>query len=152
LGLGLGKSTLTLALLRLIPLEGSVRISGRDTRRLNLESLRRNVVSIPQEAVLLAGTLRSNLDPFEEYDDADLQDALQISGLGSYNENAGSEYGSSSKLTLESEITSGGSNLSQVSFPNRGKHCLLIHAIAGTTSTCQPSKSFSPQKQSLDSR
>lgn len=111
---GSGKSTLTLALLRLIPLEGSIRISGQDTQKLNLESLRRNVVSIPQEAVLLAGTLRSNLDPFEEYDDADLQDALQISGLGSYNETTGSDNGSSSKLMLESEITSGGSNLSQV--------------------------------------
>lgn len=115
---GSGKSTLTLALLRLIPLEGSIRISGQDTQRLNLESLRRNVVSIPQEAVLLAGTLRSNLDPFDEYDDADLQDALQISGLGSYSETAGSFNDSCAKLTLESEITSGGSNLSQVSLKN----------------------------------
>lgn len=135
---------MTLALLRLIPLDGSIRISGLDTKKLNLESLRRNVVSIPQEAVLLAGTLRSNLDPFEEYDDADLQDALQISGLGPYNENAGTDIGSGAKLTLESEITSGGSNLSQVSSTNRRKHRLFINANVGATATCQPSKSFGP--------
>lgn len=132
---GSGKSTLTLALARMIPLEGSIIISGQDTRQLNLEALRRNVVSIPQEAVLLSGSLRNNLDPFEEFDDADLQEALQISGLGAHSEAAGSEPNSSTaKLNLDSEITSGGSNLSQVSVTDclfLGSTCLTHCAQQG---------------------
>lgn len=113
---GSGKSTLTLSLLNMIPLEGAIVISGQDIQHLNREILRRNVVSIPQDAILLAGTLRSNLDPFDEYDDADLQEALKISGLGAFSEAAASVPNSSTaKLTLDSEITSGGSNLSQAS-------------------------------------
>lgn len=113
---GSGKSTLTLSLLNMIPLEGRIVISGRDIQSLNRETLRRNVVSIPQDAVLLAGTLRTNLDPFDEYDDADLQEAFKISGLGAFSEAAASEPNTSTaRLTLDSEITSGGSNLSQVS-------------------------------------
>ncbi|KAJ9106750.1 hypothetical protein QFC19_003062 [Naganishia cerealis] len=132
---GSGKSTLALALLRLIPLEGSISISGQDTKQLNLPALRKSVMSIPQEPTLLAGTLRTNLDPFDEYDDADLYEALKISGLGTGGASLRDEAQNSStaKLTLESEIASGGSNLSQVSFEgaSAGRFCLLTTAIQG---------------------
>lgn len=51
-------------------------------------------------------------DPFGDHDDAELNDALQSSGLGSIRH---SETGVSTpqRLTLETQISAGGSNLSQ---------------------------------------
>lgn len=43
---GSGKSTLALALLRLIPVEGEVRIDGRDTETVNLDALRRQITIV----------------------------------------------------------------------------------------------------------
>jgi ABC-type multidrug transport system fused ATPase/permease subunit len=56
---------------------------------------------------LLSGTLRENLDPFSEYDDATLNSALRASGLLSIQSEDGE-----GRLTLDSSIASGGSNLS----------------------------------------
>jgi ABC-type multidrug transport system fused ATPase/permease subunit len=56
---------------------------------------------------LISGSIRQNLDPFEEYDDATLNDALRASGLSSLQSDA--EDG---RLSLDSAISSGGSNLS----------------------------------------
>ena len=56
-----------------------------------------------------AGTLRRNLDPFEQYDDATLNDALRASGLFSLQQEIGD---SEARLSLDSNIASGGSNLS----------------------------------------
>ena len=53
------------------------------------------------------GTLRRNLDPFEQHDDATLNDVLHSAGLFSLQE--GLEKG---RLTLDSNISSGGGNLS----------------------------------------
>lgn len=56
---------------------------------------------------LLSGTLRQNLDPFSQYDDALLNDALRSAGLFSI-QDAEDE----NRLTLDSAISSGGGNLS----------------------------------------
>jgi len=56
---------------------------------------------------LLSGTLRQNLDPFEQYDDATLNDALRSAGLNAVQ--ADTEEG---RLGLDSNISSGGGNLS----------------------------------------
>ena len=56
---------------------------------------------------MLQGTLRYNLDPFDEHDDATLNAALRSSGLYA----ASSESGES-RLGLDSNIASGGANLS----------------------------------------
>jgi ABC-type multidrug transport system fused ATPase/permease subunit len=53
---------------------------------------------------LYAGTLRRNLDPFSQHDDATLNDALRASGL----------FSLQARLTLDSDIASGGNNLSVV--------------------------------------
>lgn len=55
----------------------------------------------------MSGTLRQNLDPFSEYDDAALNDALRAAGLFSLH---GQE--ADSRITLETQLSSGGSNLS----------------------------------------
>ena len=53
------------------------------------------------------GALRRNLDPFEQHDDATLNDALRSAGLFSLQEEL-----EEARLTLDSNVASGGSNLS----------------------------------------
>ncbi|KAH8986970.1 hypothetical protein EDB86DRAFT_3211871 [Lactarius hatsudake] len=103
---GSGKSSLTLALLRCIPTKGSVYYDGRLTNSINLDALRSNITIIPQTPELLSGSLRTNLDPFSQYDDAMLNGALRASGLFSL------QSDEESRLTLDSQIASGGGNLS----------------------------------------
>ena len=55
----------------------------------------------------MSGSLRQNLDPFDQYDDASLNDALRSAGLFSLQQDV--EEG---RITLDSQISSGGSNLS----------------------------------------
>ena len=55
---------------------------------------------------LLSGTLRQNLDPFSQHDDATLNDALRAAGLFSLQSET-----DEGRLTLDSAISSGGSNL-----------------------------------------
>ncbi|KAJ6595665.1 P-loop containing nucleoside triphosphate hydrolase protein [Mycena vulgaris] len=104
---GSGKSSLTLALLRCIYTEGTVHYDGIPTASLNLDALRSNITIIPQMPELLSGTLRHNLDPFDQYDDATLNSALRAAGLFSLQQEM--EEG---RLVLDSVISSGGSNLS----------------------------------------
>jgi ABC-type multidrug transport system fused ATPase/permease subunit len=104
---GSGKSTLTLSLLRAIMTTGEVLYDGIDTSKINLEALRSNITIIPQHPELVAGTLRQNLDPFGQMDDAALNGALEAAGLLSLqSENR------DVKLTLDSVLVGGGINLS----------------------------------------
>ena len=74
---GAGKSSLSVALLRLAPLDaGRITIDGVDVSTLGLSMLRRAVTLIPQDAMMFSGSLRSNLDPFGEHTDAALEAAL----------------------------------------------------------------------------
>ncbi|KAJ7147409.1 P-loop containing nucleoside triphosphate hydrolase protein [Mycena crocata] len=104
---GSGKSSLTLSLLRCIFTDGTVYYDGIPTSSLNLDAIRSNITIIPQVPELLAGSLRSNLDMFDQFDDAILNNALQAAGLSSLQE--GMDEG---KLTLDTEISATGGNLS----------------------------------------
>ncbi|VDB89903.1 unnamed protein product [Peniophora sp. CBMAI 1063] len=104
---GSGKSSLTLSLLRCIYTDGDVYYDGVNTANLNLDVLRTNVTIIPQVPELLSGTLRENLDPFSEHDDAVLNSALRASGLFSLQSET-----DEGRITLDSQISSGGGNLS----------------------------------------
>ncbi|KAI9352851.1 hypothetical protein BDR26DRAFT_1002960 [Obelidium mucronatum] len=132
---GAGKSTLTMAMFRIIePAGGKIVIDGVDVSQIGLEDLRSRLTIIPQDPVLFAGTVRSNIDPFGTMNDADLWAALKRAHLVPSSENstvkevASSstlntlyvEDGLSSKastgkefsLTLDSPISEGGQNLS----------------------------------------
>ncbi|KAG6866019.1 hypothetical protein C0991_009427 [Blastosporella zonata] len=104
---GSGKSSLTLSLLRCIFTEGNVYYDGQNTSDINLDVLRSSITIIPQIPELLSGTLRQNLDPFEQCDDATLNDALHAAGLFSLQREMGED-----RITLDSAISSGGGNLS----------------------------------------
>ncbi|TQV94142.1 cadmium factor [Cordyceps javanica] len=121
---GAGKSTLLSALLRIRePSSGKVLIDGVDIGTLGLQFLRSRLSVISQDAVLLAGSIRSNLDPFEQHDDKWLNDCLKMVGLGEgvpqkidghdkEDDSNKSENGRRT-LTLASHVTQGGSNISQ---------------------------------------
>ncbi|KAL1490440.1 hypothetical protein ABEB36_013133 [Hypothenemus hampei] len=73
---GAGKSSLIVTLFRLAYFEGEVYIDHVDISVLGLHDLRRKISIIPQEPVLFNGTLRYNLDPFNEFDDSQMLSAL----------------------------------------------------------------------------
>lgn len=59
---GSGKSTLARLLVRLFdPVSGSVLLDGVDMRKIKISSLKRNVVLVPQEPMLLAGSVAFNI-------------------------------------------------------------------------------------------
>lgn len=74
---GAGKSSIVSALFRLYNFEGQVEIDGRDTKGMRLSELRRSMSIIPQDPILFGGTIRKNLDPFQEYSDSKLWEALE---------------------------------------------------------------------------
>ncbi|XP_005190477.1 probable multidrug resistance-associated protein lethal(2)03659 [Musca domestica] len=74
---GAGKSSLINALFRLSFNDGSIVIDKRDTDDMGLHDLRSKISIIPQEPVLFSGSMRYNLDPFDEYSDAKLWEALE---------------------------------------------------------------------------
>ncbi|TFK70801.1 hypothetical protein BDN72DRAFT_887852 [Pluteus cervinus] len=104
---GSGKSSLTLSLLRCIFTEGEVYYDGLKTSAINLDALRSKITIIPQVPELLSGPLRYNLDPFDQYDDATLNDALRAAGLFDLQNDL-----DKNRITLDTAISSGGSNLS----------------------------------------
>ncbi|KAG5787418.1 hypothetical protein H9Q69_013513 [Fusarium xylarioides] len=74
---GAGKSSLTLALFRFLEARsGSVTIDDLDISKIDLHSLRSRLAIIPQDPVLFSGTIRSNLDPFEDNTDDELRESL----------------------------------------------------------------------------
>jgi ATP-binding cassette subfamily C (CFTR/MRP) protein 4 len=58
-------------------IDGGLYIDGVDTKRIGLNDLRSKISIIPQEPMLFSGTLRENLDPFREFDEATIWAALQ---------------------------------------------------------------------------
>lgn len=79
---GAGKSSIMSALYRLTELDsGLVTIDGVDISQIGLRDLRSKLLIIPQDPVLFRGTVRRNLDPFQQYDDDVLWDSLRRSGL-----------------------------------------------------------------------
>ncbi|XP_054162747.1 ATP-binding cassette sub-family C member 3-like [Oppia nitens] len=102
---GAGKSSLTLALFRLIePVDGNISIDNIDISKLGLNDLRSKLTIIPQDPALFTGTLRINLDPFNQYTDSQLWRAIESAHLKSFVESLDNG--------LNYQIAEGGENLS----------------------------------------
>lgn len=101
---GAGKSSLIIALFRLVEIQGDIIIDNMLTRNIGLHDLRSKISIIPQEPVLFSGTVRKNLDPFDEYPDHVLWNALEEVELKEIvNDLAGG---------LNGKMSEGGSNFS----------------------------------------
>ncbi|XP_067833265.1 ATP-binding cassette sub-family C member 10 [Heptranchias perlo] len=75
---GSGKSTLFLALFRMVELsEGQIFIDNIDTKAVSLVELRSKLAIIPQDPFLFSGTVRENLDPLDHHTDQELQAVLE---------------------------------------------------------------------------
>ena len=83
------------------------RNSGIPTHAVNLEALRSNITIIPQQPDLMSGTVRQNLDPFDEHDDAVLYAALRSAGLSALQSEDDEGY-----ISLDSGVSAGGGNFS----------------------------------------
>ncbi|KAJ1955587.1 hypothetical protein GGI12_005525, partial [Dipsacomyces acuminosporus] len=110
---GAGKSTLSLAFLRYVEASrGRVVLDNVDISAIGLEDLRRNVTIIPQDPTLFNGTIRFNLDPFEEYSDGLLWDALKRAHLVREND---SQATSSTASVYEGRSNTGENALERMS-------------------------------------
>ena len=139
------QSTLVVALLRLVELDtGTIEIDGIDISLLGLKKLRSGIAIIPQDPTLFSGTIRSNLDPFGEHDEARLWSVVDRVGLlssgGMSRASSVSSFGvlsaagsdatghgigtSGGIRSLNSPVAEGGSNLSV------GQRQLLVIARA----------------------
>merc|ERR1712029_565258 len=102
---GAGKTTLFSAILRLTELDsGMIKIDDIDVSKIGLSELRSVIAVIPQDPVLFKGSIRYNLDPFDQYDDQAIWSAVQKSHL--------SDKIKESNEGLEMKVANDGDNLS----------------------------------------
>lgn len=102
---GAGKSSLTNCLFRILEAAGGqITIDGIDIASIGLHDLRGKLTIIPQDPVLFSGSLRMNLDPFNNYSDEEIWRALELAHLKSFV--AGLQHG------LSHEVSEAGDNLS----------------------------------------
>jgi ATP-binding cassette subfamily C (CFTR/MRP) protein 1 len=107
---GAGKSSIMSTLFRMVELSGgSITIDGIDIAKVGLQDLRSRLSIIPQDPTLFKGTIRSNLDPFNEHTDLELWSALRQADL------VDGEFASDDKtgrITLDSLVEEEGLNFS----------------------------------------
>jgi ATP-binding cassette subfamily B protein len=80
---GSGKSTIINLLERFYdPLEGSIRLDGRDLRDLDLRWIREQIGLVMQDVLIIPGTLRENIVLDREIGEAEIGEIVSLSQLG----------------------------------------------------------------------
>lgn len=132
---GSGKSTLTLALFRIIEAaSGHIEIDNVDTSKIGLYDLRSKLSIIPQDSQIFKGSVRSNLDPVEQYSDETLWEALRLAHLDQHVLSMYEDYENKEEIGFNKllvPLSEGGSNLSA------GQRQLMCLARALTKKNCK---------------
>lgn len=106
---GSGKSTLSLALFRLVEIErGKIIIDDVETNQIGLKCLRSSLTIVPQDPTMFEGNLRFNLDPLNQYKDSEIINAINQVGLFSIME----ENGRDISKGIDMSVRENGNNLS----------------------------------------
>ena len=108
---GSGKSSLTLSLFRIVEaFKGKITIDGINIAEIPLKKLRRAISIVPQEPFLLEGTLKTNLDPLNLYNEQEINEVLDKVKLYQMMEN--DNMGRNVLKGINTEIKEYGNNLS----------------------------------------
>ena len=76
-----------MAITRLLkPETGKVLISGQNIETIDLKELRSSICVIPQEPFIFKGTLRNNIDPFNQFKEFDIIEALKKTFVNGFNQ------------------------------------------------------------------
>lgn len=109
---GAGKSSIMSTLFRLVEISGgSITIDGINISTMGLADLRSRLAIIPQDPTLFQGTVRSNLDPFQEHDDLALWSALRQADLVGADASI-EDRSDASRIHLDSVVEDEGLNFS----------------------------------------
>ncbi|KAG5951342.1 hypothetical protein E4U53_003303 [Claviceps sorghi] len=112
---GAGKSSIMSTLFRLVEISGgSISIDGINISTIGLFDLRSRLAIIPQDPTLFQGTVRSNLDPFQEHTDLELWSALGQADLVPSDASAddGKAGADGPRISLDSIVEEDGLNFS----------------------------------------
>lgn len=102
---GSGKSTMISVLARLYDFnKGEILFDGVSIRKFNITKLRDQIGLVSQDVIIFQGTLRENLSVDPNLNDEEILRVCKLTGLLQVMKNT--------KLTLDSQITDGGVNLS----------------------------------------
>jgi ATP-binding cassette, subfamily C (CFTR/MRP), member 1 len=105
-----GKSSLVGSILRILPsISGEVVIDSISLIDISVRTLRRRIISVPQDFVYLPGSIRFNMDPFEQCSDTEIENALvkvNLWGKITSDGNLDSEFNSGEFSTGEKQLLS----------------------------------------------